>query len=275
MRTSKLRRPGLAAAPLILLLAFAACEGSPTVVPDPPARVPDPQSITLSIPNRTVVAGNASQVTATVIETNGEISTRSLRWSSSDTLVAIVHGSGAVTGVREGSAVITASLGGVSASLEITVMRAPNPGGPQSTFLRYASTPGDWIGQGFTARYGLADGTWRASLSDDREMIEIRFDGGAATWWSLNLAAPEGDSLAVGTYENAARWPFQETQQPGLDFSGSGRGCNELSGRFVIHDLAIDHAGELHRLHVTFRQHCESGTSYLDGEVAILLHPLR
>ncbi len=268
-------RPRLLSVPLLLLLALAACDGSPTAVPPPPAGVPDPRSISLSIPNQTVVARSASQVTATVIEANGEISTRPLRWSSSDTSVAIVNGPGTVIGIREGSAVITASLGSVSANLEITVMRAPNPGGPQSTFLRYASTPGDWIGQGFTARYGLADGTWRASLSDDRERIEIQFDGGSATWWSLNLAAPEGDSLAVGSYENAARWPFQEAQQPGLDFSGSGRGCSKLTGRFVIHDLAIDHAGELHRLHVSFRQHCESGASYLDGELAILLHPLR
>lgn len=268
MHTPNRRRSSFSPLPLLLLLALAACDGSPTAVPDP-------QEISLSIPDQTVVAGNSSQVSATVIEANGEVSTRPLRWSSSDPLVATVNGTGVVTGVREGSAVITASLGGVSAELEITVMRAPNPGGPQSTFLRYTSTPGDWIGLGGSAHYTLGDGTWSASLSDDRQMIEVRFDAGGATWWTLNLAAPAGDSLAVGSYENAARWPFQGTAQPGLDFSGSGRGCNELSGRFVIHDLAIDHAGELHRLHVSFRQHCESGTSYLDGELAILLHPLR
>ena len=40
-------------------------------------------------------------------------------------------------------------------------------------------------------------------------------------------------------------------------------------------DIAVDHEGRLHRFHATFRQHCEAGSTYLDGEVAVLLRPLR
>ena len=93
--------------------------------------------------------------------------------------------------------------------------------------------------------------------------------------WNLALAAPQGQRLKVGTYEGATRWPFQAATVPGLSFYGQGRGCNTVTGRFVIHDIAIDHEGRVHRLHVTFRQHCEGGSAYGDGEAAVLQFPMR
>ncbi len=228
--------------PLAALLSFTACE-SPTEERPPPA-------IVLTVPTQTVTAGSTLQVSATVTETDGSASTRRIQWQS-------------------------ASVGGTTQSVEITVMRAPNPGGPQSTFLRYTSTPGDWIGQGQTANYTVNSGTWTATIAPNRREALVRFDAGGATWWDVRLAAPQGQTLEVGTYQNATRWPFQAPTSPGLSFSGSGRGCNTLTGQFTIHDIAVDHEGNLHRFHVTFRQHCEGGSTYLDGEVAVLLRPLR
>ena len=60
----------------------------------------------------------------------------------------------------------------------------------------------------------------------------------------------------MGAYENAVRAPFHGNQ-PGLELSGSGRGCNTLSGRFVVLELQTDAQGVLTRLAVDFEQHCE------------------
>jgi hypothetical protein len=42
--------------------------------------------------------------------------------------------------------------------------------------------------------------------------------------------------LSPGEYDNAARWPFEATTQPGLSFInwGEGRGDNTLSGYFDV-----------------------------------------
>jgi hypothetical protein len=246
---------------------FAACD-SPTEELPPP-------TVALTAPTRTVAAGTPLQVSATVTEASGKASTRKITWESSDPAIAAVDASGRVTANESGPVTITASVGGTSDTLHVTAMRAPNPGGPQSTFLAFSSTPGDYIGQGQTVGYGLSSGSWNATTAAGRREVHIRYDGGGLNWWYLEFAAPQSQGLKVGTYQGAARWPFQPATSPGLSFSGNGRGCNTLTGRFVIHDIAIDHEGKLHRLHATFRQHCEGGASYLDGEVAILQQPLR
>src|SRR6185436_6284888 len=97
--------------------------------------------------------------------------------------------------------------------------------------------------------------TWSSS------MLSSRYDSNGfpadSIWWILSLSSGDGSPLAVGTYANAARWPFNDGQ-PGLDFSGSGRGCNQLSGRFSILELQTDSSGVLTKLAVDFEQHCES-----------------
>lgn len=84
------------------------------------------------------------------------------------------------------------------------------------------------------------------------------------------MAVPEGQELAVGAYENATRYPFQDPDVPGLDFSGDGRGCNQLTGRFTVleADFTPDHYVE--RFHATFEQHCEGGPKALFGEIQIV-----
>ncbi|HEX2078592.1 MAG TPA: Ig-like domain-containing protein [Longimicrobium sp.] len=254
--------------PLAALLSFAACDRSPAEELPPP-------TIVLAAPMQTVPVGRTLQVTATVTERDGSASKRKIYWHSANENIATVDGSGLVTGVLVGATTIHASVGGTTQSVHITVLRAQNPGGPQSTFLRYTSTPGEWVGQGQTANYPVNSGTWSVTLSADQRELRIRFNGGGNTWWDATFSAPSGQKLDVGTYQNVARWPFQPPASPGLSFSGSGRGCSTVTGHFTIHDLALDPAGKLHRFHVTFRQHCDEKAPYLDGEIALLLEPLR
>lgn len=133
-----------------------------------------------------------------------------------------------------------------------------------ATFIYFDSQPGDYIGGGQKAMYTLANGTISASGSSNHIMLS--FNGGS-NWWYLDFAPPSGSSLGVGTFENAARYPFQSPTQPGLSVDGSGRGCNTLTGRFQILEFTLKPDGSLKNFAVDFEQHCEGGTPALFGVV--------
>ena len=51
--------------------------------------------------------------------------------------------------------------------------------------------------------------------------------------------------LAVGVYEGAQRFPFNDPGHPGLDLTDTGSGFNTLDGRFQIYDIAKDVQGNI------------------------------
>ena len=77
----------------------------------------DVQSITLSKYSAEITTGSTETITATVNPANAPAT---VSWSSSDPTVASVNG-GTITAFKAGSATITASAGGVSASCAVTV----------------------------------------------------------------------------------------------------------------------------------------------------------
>ena len=93
--------------------------------PTPPASVPasieiTPSSATLNAIDQTV------QLAPVVLDENGaEIADASVTWTSGAVDVATVNDQGLVTAVNNGSAVITAQSGSLSASASITVSQVP------------------------------------------------------------------------------------------------------------------------------------------------------
>jgi hypothetical protein len=84
--------------------------------------------------------------------------------------------------------------------------------------------------------------------------------------WTLDVAPPLGQTLAVGTYEDAAI--AATTTQPGVDFQGGGHVCSTSAGRFVVSDFATASDGSVSRLRVTFEQRCPNQSSpAVTGEV--------
>jgi hypothetical protein len=143
---------------------------------------------------------------------------------------------------------------------------------PSGTFLSFTSQPGDYIGGGQSRTFTPADGPFNAYASQDLREVHVSvFPSGS--FWFLDLAAPAGQQLSPGSYENAARWPFQAATQPGLSFSGDGRGCNTLTGRFQVLEASFGPSGYITRFHATFEQHCEGATAALFGEVQIVNPP--
>ncbi|PYP18109.1 MAG: hypothetical protein DMD52_02690 [Gemmatimonadetes bacterium] len=86
-------------------------------------------AVIVSPPSPSVQAGFTVQLTATPEDANGApLSGRTVTWSSDNTAVATVNGSGLVTAVAAGSATITATSEGKSGTAAVTVTPAPPPG---------------------------------------------------------------------------------------------------------------------------------------------------
>lgn len=108
-------------------------------------------------------------------------------------------------------------------------------------------------------------GTMDVSRTDDG-MVTVRVSGGASGEdYALDFAAPPGQQLQRGSYVGAQRASFRTSGRPGIDVSGDGRGCNEVTGRFTV----LDAPSDLSRLWITFEQHCEGQPPALFGEVRI------
>jgi hypothetical protein len=133
-----------------------------------------------------------------------------------------------------------------------------------STLLYFKSASGDYIGQGEQRLLTPADGVF-AAQADGAGGLEVRFFGAGSSFWVVSMAPPSGATLAPGTYESAAR--FSSPGGPGLDVSGEGRGCDIVSGRFTVHEVAFNDDGAVIAFAADFEQHCEAAPAALIGAV--------
>lgn len=134
------------------------------------------------------------------------------------------------------------------------------------TQISFRGDAGDYITGGQTYRYDTRNAVIGFSRNFDNG-VSASISGD--TWWYLDLAAPGDVALVPGTYLNAQRFPFQDPGTPGLSLSGDGRGCNTLTGQFVVHQAEYDAAGAPIKLDISFEQHCEGGAPAAYGEVLL------
>ncbi len=85
--------------------------------------------------------------------------------------------------------------------------------------------------------------------------------------YSLTLAPPLGQPWSIGTYERAQRSIFRSPGRPGLDLDGESRGCQTVSGRFVVDKLELDAAGDPQQLSAQFEFHCEGFAPAVVGAI--------
>jgi hypothetical protein len=125
--------------------------------------------------------------------------------------------------------------------------------------------PGDYISPGlFLAT--IADGVFTPSRNYDNGVSIALNDGDS---WETDFAAPDNVTLTAGDYENAQRFPFQVAGTPGLSVDGAGRGCNTLTGRFVVNKASYTLTGAVQQFSADFEQHCEGAAAGLFGSIRI------
>jgi len=134
------------------------------------------------------------------------------------------------------------------------------------TTLTLDSDRGNYIGQSDYYTYSPTPNRISAVRAyptnpSKNNAIRISFSG-INDWWDLSFAAPFNAPLTAGTtYTGAARFPFQASNQPGLDVSGNGRGYNTLTGEFTVNQITYGSGDEILNFDATFQE-------YGDGDPA-------
>ena len=77
------------------------------------------QSVTINAPNKTLKVGETSQLSAIITPHNA--TARDVTWSSSSDSISVEASTGKITAVKQGTATITATVGGKNATCEIQV----------------------------------------------------------------------------------------------------------------------------------------------------------
>jgi hypothetical protein len=143
---------------------------------------------------------------------------------------------------------------------------------PGATSLTMDSQQGDFIGQGKTYDFTGANASFTFSASTAG--IESDLSATDAEYWTVVMVPAAGEILAVGTYPNATRWPFNGTGN-GLEVDGDSRGCNTLTGSFTVKQAvfsAVDNS--LKNFDGTFIQYCDNSTAALTGELKYDAEPV-
>lgn len=151
----------------------------------------------------------------------------------------------------------------------LSVLLATTSLASADTSIDLDSDAGDYIGQGQTYSYDDDNALITYSRNYDNGItVSIRnLPNDPYFYWTMNLAAPGNAEIQPGAYEGATRFPFQSIENPGLSFSGNGRGCNTLTGRFEVYDVAYDGGGTPTALSASFEQHCEGNVPALRGNI--------
>ena len=142
------------------------------------------------------------------------------------------------------------------------VLAAPADAQTTGSHFHLDGTPGDYITQGNDITFDdSGESVFIPSVNFDNGinvMVEVRENGAFVTRWHANFAAPNEIPLAQGDAFSATRFPFQAPDTAGLSISGGGRGCNTLTGDFVVHELSVV-AGEVDLFDADFSQSCDGG----------------
>ena len=128
-------------------------------------------------------------------------------------------------------------------------------------YVYLESQPGDYIGQGETYLYTPVDSVLTADAEGARLTVSVDGD----EYWDGTFEAMNTLSrLEVGYYGDLQRFPFNNPVNGGLSWSGEHRGCNTLTGWFVVDDRTYD-GTTLIAIELRFEQHCDGVEPALNG----------
>ncbi|HEY0021763.1 MAG TPA: hypothetical protein VGB24_02605 [Longimicrobium sp.] len=143
-----------------------------------------------------------------------------------------------------------------------TLWRADASAVPASgSYVYLKSDAGDFVGGGRTHLYQT--GAFSVSGSDGLMTVTVAAD---ENWRGEFKAMNHLTELKPGYYGDLRRYPFHNPLKGGLDWGGQGRGCNTLSGWFVV-DRVVYTAGKITEVELRFEQHCEGGGPALRGQI--------
>lgn len=153
----------------------------------------------------------------------------------------------------------------------------PPPGAmPDSGNAMYVDSDwGDYIGAGYVYWVGGGGapagttpdvkGEVTVSLTESAGLLRLGLEG--AVRWNAEFKGMDGlTRLQPGYYGIVQRYPFHNPRRGGMSFAMDSRGCNKLSGWFVIDEVSY-RGDQLASIDLRFAQHCEMGLPALRGRI--------
>ena len=185
---------GVSVGSTVIVASSGGASGSAVVtVSVPSAPAPEPvASITITPGSASISKDGAAQFVATLRDGSGAVLTgRTVTWVSSNPLISTVAADGRVLGVSAGTAVITATSEGISATATVTVQV---DGPPPAAVASLSVTP---------ASSTLSTGSTVQLVAATRDVQGNVLTGRVVTWVSSNTAtaivSPTGLVTAVGS----------------------------------------------------------------------------
>ena len=120
----------------------------------------------------------------------------------------------------------------------------------ETRFTVVDSSSSSWVARGYSDYTVSGDNGWSFDVSRIGNRIRFRTDGVAlpgtgVSYWDMTFAAAFDAVIVPGLYEDFQRWPFQDSDRPGLSFSSTGRLDNMASGFFEVWQADYDTNGDL------------------------------
>jgi uncharacterized repeat protein (TIGR01451 family) len=133
-------------------------------------------------------------------------------------------------------------------------------------FVYLDSDAGDFIGSGIKKLYTPLDSVFTPSggITSAGNRFVLTLDA-EENWTGVFQGMQRLTKLEAGYYPDVIRW-VGNPATGGLDFSGEGRGCNQLDGWFAIDEITYD-GDTLKSIDLRFEQHCEHRAAALHGRV--------
>ena len=129
-------------------------------------------------------------------------------------------------------------------------------------YVYFTSDAGEFVGEGGSYLYTSANSTITVSSTGAHVGVVIN----TYDWEGDFQGMISIDQLQVGYYPNLERYPFNNPARGGLSWSGMGRGCNTLTGWFVVD--AVTYSGDtLTSIDLRFEQHCDGEAAALHGAI--------
>lgn len=136
----------------------------------------------------------------------------------------------------------------------------------QGSYVYLESESGDFIGGGSTYLYTRANALLVFSGVGGR--VDVTVDGNEN--WRGEFQAMLGlTQLQPGYYGSLQRYPFHNAARGGLSWAGQGRGCNRLTGWFVVDEVTYN-GTDLVSLELRFEQRCDGAAAALRGKLRLV-----
>ncbi len=137
-------------------------------------------------------------------------------------------------------------------AVSLSVVSDASAGAVRETrFTVVESSSTSWVARGLT-NYTVteADGWSFAPSRNFDNGVGLSMNGPALpgtsiTSWRLNFAAPFDAEIQPGFFPDFQRFPFQDPDRPGLEFSSTGRLDNRASGFYEVFEAVYGPGGEV------------------------------